>query len=660
MRQALALIGISALLVGCPGGGDGGGGGSETAMTQVGGVVVAPNGQMAKAGPPTLFRWFVSLFGLPEEAVALPQGLSPVPNARVFLINVDNTGRPIGGPLAMGTTDTNGAFVFSVSSAMNLSPTASTLTIIQAAAGSAPGPVPVGSPGVLNIPAVQQLMLVDPAGELGTRRIVAAGLSNFSTAAGTAAAAGYVGLIQAFLDQAPSLVGVNISTTITNIQNDITFQNEILPALVDIEQSAHVDQSLFTGTYNLFEYHTYADTPTTPFHRTTEHGDLTFDPKNGTVLVNSNEFGGTLQETCSTICTRTFTLQSFIDQSFGDEGLFFRTATNRLIFSAPGSFSFSAHANPTGTVAIFGVGSADGERSIGIAVKNGSSISGADLAAPFNYVDFGSVLNIANVNQPSISGSSWTGILQSRSGTGSVRFTGSNSPVGVSAGPTGTDSPMSQFVSCTPSGGGCALSTSLGFNGTGVNVALPFTIVSDGRMVLSGIGAGGMASDRSLYAATQTDPLHPADTLLSVVVKQPNGMTPANLTGIYRIITLEDNLLTNGQVTTRLLTGTAQFDGVNSSGFTTVASQIDRIEQCPSGTCSVDTIITGASSPVSETRIYAVTATGLLSFSGGNIPVGGSVLGGVSPDASFFVVQTQVNNVAGTSTRAITLGTKTP
>jgi len=204
------------------------------------------------------------------------------------------------------------------------------------------------------------------------------------------------------------------------------------------------------------------------------------------------------------------------------------------------------------------------------------------------------------------------------------------------------------------------LSATLGFNGAGTNVALPFTVLSEGSMVLSGIGTGGMASDRTLYAATQTDPLHPADTLLSVVVRQPNGMTPANLTGIYRIITLEDNLLTNGQVTTRLLTGTAQFDGVNSAAFTTVANQIDRIEQCPTGVCSVNTSITGTSPPVSETRSYLVTGTGVLSFSGGNIPLGGSVSGGVSPDASFFVVQTQVNNVAGTSTRAITLGIKTP
>src|SRR5262249_40487052 len=223
-----------------------------------------------------LFHWFASLLGFPEDAVAQPPGLSPVPNARVFLLNVANNGTPLG-TLAMTTTDANGFFVFNLPSGTNLAPTASTLTIIQAAMGNAPSPVPIGSAGVLNVPAVQSLMLVDPAGELGTRRIIAAGVVKFSTSG----AAGYVGLIQALLDEIPALLGSSIETTITNMQNDPVFQNEVLPALVDIEQSANVDQSIVTGTYNLSEYHSYADTPTAPFHRTTAHGDLTFDPTQG-------------------------------------------------------------------------------------------------------------------------------------------------------------------------------------------------------------------------------------------------------------------------------------------------------------------------------------------------------------------------------------------
>jgi hypothetical protein len=44
---------------------------------------------------------------------------------------------------------------------------------------------------------------------------------------------------------------------------------------------------------------------------------------------------------------------------------------------------------------------------------------------------------------------------------------------------------------------------------------------------------------------------------------------------------------------------------------------------------------------------------------GGSILAGATVSGGVSPDASFFVVQMQADNVIGTSTRSITLGVKT-
>ena len=170
-----------------------------------------------------------------------------------------------------------------------------------------------------------------------------------------------------------------------------------------------------------------------------------------------------------------------------------------------------------------------------------------------------------------------------------------------------------------------------------------------------------MSSDRALYAATQTDPLHPTDISFSVVVRQSSAMVNTNLTGTYRVITLEDNLTTTAQVTTRLVSGTAQFNGVNSSTFTTLAGQVDRTEGCLAGVCNINTTINNyASPPVSETRTYGVTTTGILTFSGGSIPGGATVSGGVSPDASFFVVQMQADNGAGTSTRSITLGVKTP
>jgi len=227
MQRLLITLVCSFLLLSCGGDGGGGGGGTNPPTTQIGGVVVAPNGQLAKSNSSGLLHWFASLLGLPDEAVAQSLGLSPVQNARVFLLNVDNTGKPIGAPLSVSTTDVDGFFVFSVPTGTNLSPTASTLTIIQAAVGGASSPVPIGTAGVLNVPAVQQVMLVDPAGELGTRRIITAGVGKFSASA----AAGYVGLIQPLLDEVPNLVGSNIETTITNIQNHFSFQSEVLPAL---------------------------------------------------------------------------------------------------------------------------------------------------------------------------------------------------------------------------------------------------------------------------------------------------------------------------------------------------------------------------------------------------------------------------------------------
>ena len=221
---------------------------------------------------------------------------------------------------------------------------------------------------------------------------------------------------------------------------------------------------------------------------------------------------------------------------------------------------------------------------------------------------------------------------------------------------------MSQQVSCTPSGGGCGINSLLSsLSGGFPNVALPFTITPDGGLVLAGRpGFGTMSSDRALYAATQADSLHPEDVSISVVVRQSSTMTNANVTGTYRVITLEDNLTTTAQVTTRLISGTAQFDGLTKGVFTTLAGQVDRTEGCPAGACSINTTITGTSPPVSDIRSYAVTSTGILTFTGGNIPAGATVSGGVSPDASFFVVQMRADNVGGTSTRSITLGVKTP
>jgi hypothetical protein len=166
MQRLLVALVFSGFLMSCGSGGGGGENNPASPMTQIRGVVVAPSGVLAKGSSPGLFRWFASLIGFLDEAVAQVQGLSPVQNARVFLLKVDNTGKPIGAPLSVSTTDADGIFVFSVPTGTNLSPTASTLTIIQAAVGGAPSPVPIGTAGVLNVPAVQQLMLVDPGENL--------------------------------------------------------------------------------------------------------------------------------------------------------------------------------------------------------------------------------------------------------------------------------------------------------------------------------------------------------------------------------------------------------------------------------------------------------------------------------------------------------------
>jgi hypothetical protein len=341
------------------------------------------------------------------------------------------------------------------------------------------------------------------------------------------------------------------------------------------------------------------------------------------------------------------------------EGLFFRTALNRIVFSAPGSLSFVGQVNPTGTVGIFWQ-RFEGKQGLGVFLKKGTNISGSDLSAVFNYVNFGSIFNQASVNQPIVSGTAWTGPLQSRSGVGTLTLIGGNSPVGY-LGATNGESTANQVVTCTLSGPGCAVNAVLQTLGptSGPHIGIPFTVLPDGQMVLVVGGLGGMSSDRALYAASQANPHQPQDISFSIMLRQTTAMTPGALNGTYRVITLQDDLTTTARVITQLQTGTAHFDGVNSSLFTVQASQVDRIEECSTGTCAINTAITPISAPANEPRNYSVTPTGTLTLTGGNVP-SATVSGAVSTDASFFVFQKQSDNVGGMSTRSITLGVKEP
>jgi hypothetical protein len=342
------------------------------------GVVEAPNGQLAKASAPNFLQRLASLAGFPTEAIAQATTLVPVVGARVFVFAINAAGAPVGPPLATGTTDGNGAFVVNLPAGTALIPT----LMIQAANPAASGPVAIGSPGVLNAPAVQSFMHVDPAGELGTRRIVTAGVSKFTPAS----AATYIGLLQTFLNRIPSLVGVSVPNTITGIENDTTYQSEVLPVLLDIESSAQVDQSVVSGLY-LAAYHARPEVGGALLKRWFGSGLVTFVPVTGTFSFGPLKgFGGQLLEAITTPCARNFTLQPLLELNL-TTGLFFLTGGNKILLTGTGIATVLGFGNPSGTLAIFPQKDSDGELGFGIAIKLGSNLSSASFAGTFNFAD---------------------------------------------------------------------------------------------------------------------------------------------------------------------------------------------------------------------------------------------------------------------------------
>ena len=629
-------------------GGGGGGGGGSAQTTQMAGVVVAPNGQLAKASAPNFLQRLASLAGFPTEAIAQATTLVPVVGARVFVFAINAAGAPVGSPLATGTTDGNGAFVVNLPAGTALIPT----LMIQAASQTASGPVAIGSPGVLNAPAVQSVMLVDPAGELGTRRIVTAGVSKFTPAS----AATYIGLLQTFLNLIPSLVGVSVANTITGIENDTTYQSEVLPVLLDIESSALVDQSVVSGLYQLVAYHARPEVGGALLKRSFGSGLVTFVPVTGTFSIEPlNDFGGQLLETITTPCARNFTLQAFVKLDF-TTGLFFRTGGNRILLTGAGRATVLGFGNPSGTLAIFPQKDSDGELGFGIAIKLGSNLSPASIAGTFNFADYGSQLNqTAMVNNP------WAAPVIPMNGAGTISFNSGAQPIGS----TGADSSMSQLVTCTPNLSGSTSTAQMTVALGSPNSKVPFTVEPNGR-VSSNAGSGQISPDSNVFVVIGHGPLTSnsvSSIAFSALVRQGTSLSTGSLNGTYEVVTFSDVFTTTAHLITQLMTGSAQFNGAGNEMLTTIQASTERTETCVlvNGGCTVSAVFNPTSAPVSESRSYNVTPEGILTITGGNLPAGATVRGGISPDGSFFITTLTVDNApGGLSIRSIGFGMRRP
>jgi hypothetical protein len=163
-------IGLAALTVGaCSSGEDGSSGTPPPAQsTTVRGTVLAPNGQLAKAAPPSPLRWLASLFEI-AESWAQASGWSPVPNATVRVFRIDDDGNPIGAIILSTTTNANGGFYLDFPP--NTSFMLATDLVVQIWNG--PTAVPVGTANSMILPIHDPILTLSPATEAAMRALIA-------------------------------------------------------------------------------------------------------------------------------------------------------------------------------------------------------------------------------------------------------------------------------------------------------------------------------------------------------------------------------------------------------------------------------------------------------------------------------------------------------
>jgi hypothetical protein len=640
-RQLLALC---FCLVSCSGGGGGGGGGGANQSGQtVTGSVVAPGGQLVNAirSPQ---RWFASLWI--TESFALG-GISPVAGATVLLFDIDGQGNPLplGNPqtLAHAVTDNNGNFSVTLPppTKSGSGTTTPSYLIAQVLPPGTPAvPLPLCDPASagcppgtrLNAPVLQSQVIIDPSTELASRKIIAAGPTNFTSSSAQL----YIVLIQNFLAANLNLAGSTIENTITNIKNAPTFQSQVQPTLTAIQNSGQTDQSVIGGTHTFARFHAIPDIGASPLQRIIETGTMMFDPVAGSSTVQSNLVGGQLFETCPTICTRNFTLQASTAPN-SELAPIFRTLTGSVLTATSGE-TLIGQTNNTGNVFIFPF--LHNELGFSVALKQGSALTAADAQGIFNEVAFTSRLSqTLTGNSPS-----WDNPLRSGSGVGTITFAGGNITV------THTDSEMTRTVSCTVAGNPCTINATLpSATPLATNFTVPFKIGSDGTVSFTSPNSGAqtatLSADKTILLQPVANPQSPAFVALRIGLRQATGLTNANLNGTYSVVIFEDIFGTGQWTWSQVRKGTVQFGGNGVATFTTLGEFFMRSECPPPGACTTSGFAQIVTSVIDQ-QTYTVTPQGLLTFTGGNIPGGSSAQGAVIPDTTFFAATLQENGVA--------------
>lgn len=629
---------------------------SGAQATTISGNIQAPNGALAKLEPKekkkfgTFFAWL-----FPSDAHAqvgltpLGPGLSYVTGGKIFIFRTNSLGCPILPVVAEGViTNSPNPGDFSI----NL-PAGTALTtdlVIQIAQPSAAGPVCINSPNVINCPTIQQRLVLNPAAQLATLRLLqasGAGLSSFTPAQ----AGAFIALVQTRTVQVP-FGGGTLQDAVDAITTNLGLQ--ITQVLNDIQGGGGSDQSLVAGAYHVMGFG--ADTDLFSITREVDVGTITFNSTNGTFSFTHGFIGNNLSENCQPgqTCQRTFVLSPRSDPET-ITGSYFRTARRVYFTTDDQGQSVVGYINSTGTIATipnFDHSGSFNRHELWIALRKGSGVTTQTGEGTFNVRLFQSALRSAGT----VSGS-WAGPLQSGVSVFRVGVTGTTlTPTVGDPGFTG----IGQNLTCL-AGPPCTFNSTLPTFGVGT---LPpvgtITTQQDGMSLLVNSGgqfSGGLSADGNLRLLTGRLNTAPNTTLMSIGVRQPpSPIAMTDLNGTFEGTLFCDAFETNGAYHAVLETA----DVVFNNGAVTVTPeaglQVTRSPLCTPGTSGAcATLTTTESLPPDSWTVSTLNGLGNGSFLASSANIG-TVRGALSPGNDFFVAAFHKDTTP--AKRGIVIGTR--
>ena len=643
LRISCAALLIATLAACGGGGGDGGGGGNGSSGQGlfISGGTWAPNGSFAKATPSGLFqKWFAWL--LPDESYAQVANRQPLVNARVVAFRINKNGSiqtsptsPLG-IIAETRTDGSGGFNFMLPEGVGLS---SDLIVQVSDTATGSTPTPIGNARSMNAPIVSQGVSINPITEAGVREM----LARIQPVAGTLPGIYANNELFTFVSVLDAVSANITGNTMQDVITAVTTQNR---ALIDdtlnlLDEPGQVDQSTTGGGYALAGY--IADAaPNGTMTRLLQTGTITLDGLGGTFQVSVQVQGGSLAESCSNSCTRTFIRTPF-SSSESMTGVYLHLPTRSEVFLRTqwGQYIFAKLNSARNIVALPSTFVGPGRSfplGLLIAMKKGSGVTPADLVGTANF--FGLAATLAPSSSP-LPGA-WVGPFQPSTTTGSIAF----SPTVASV--TGSEDIIEDQVFCTtpgPGGTGCDVGTNLLRVVDPIALPnLPYSVTADGTLTITN---PGQAAIQGAVDSTKTLALLPVPDAgggaLLIASKQAAGLTAASLNGTYHVFVMREVIGRTSRFRTTGYLATATLTNGNLT-FSGRAEILDRQESCPS--------VANCTFQVDRTGIALLNASSTYTVSGATAGITlnfasefGPFTGAAAPDGSFLYAVSSQNAI---------------